>query len=376
MSLATRCTACHTTFRVVQDQLKVSEGWVRCGRCNEVFNALEGLFDLERDMPPDDGAGATPPPASSFLAQPSAVELHVTQDTVAQPHALDEPLPSAERGSASAPVRESLARTLAHSRPVTHEAADDTPEVPTGYEVLDSRFLDRSTYGPTQHPEFDDGPADSRLGSVVHEPHEPGAEGTAWMPTTPAPSVAQNRPSKTRVRSGDELVAEPDFLRNAAYEASGQGMVARVMLAIASVLLCVALGGQLALHWRDWLAAHYPESRPLLAQMCRLVQCRIGPLKSIDDVVVDSSSLARGSEPDGYRLTILLRNRSTVQLALPSIDLSLTDADGSVVSRRTLSPADFKVDGVIASRSEVTLNLNLSTPGRRVTGYTVEAFYP
>ena len=53
MSLATRCTACGTVFRVVQDQLKVSEGWVRCGRCDEVFNALEGLFDLERDSPPE-----------------------------------------------------------------------------------------------------------------------------------------------------------------------------------------------------------------------------------------------------------------------------------------------------------------------------------
>ena len=53
MSLATRCTSCGTVFRVVQDQLKVSEGWVRCGRCNEVFNALEGLFDLERDAPPE-----------------------------------------------------------------------------------------------------------------------------------------------------------------------------------------------------------------------------------------------------------------------------------------------------------------------------------
>src|SRR5664279_4666769 len=53
MSLATRCTSCGTVFRVVQDQLKVSEGWVRCGHCNEVFNALETLFDLERDTPPE-----------------------------------------------------------------------------------------------------------------------------------------------------------------------------------------------------------------------------------------------------------------------------------------------------------------------------------
>ena len=50
MSLATRCPVCSTVFRVVQDQLKVSEGWVRCGRCAKVFNAFEGLFDLEREL--------------------------------------------------------------------------------------------------------------------------------------------------------------------------------------------------------------------------------------------------------------------------------------------------------------------------------------
>ncbi len=52
MSLATRCTHCGTIFKVVEDQLKVSEGWVRCGRCNEVFHALPTLLDLEREAPP------------------------------------------------------------------------------------------------------------------------------------------------------------------------------------------------------------------------------------------------------------------------------------------------------------------------------------
>ncbi len=65
MSLATRCTACGTVFRVVQDQLKVSEGWVRCGRCKEVFNALEGLFDLDREAPPPWQPPAPPPVAES-----------------------------------------------------------------------------------------------------------------------------------------------------------------------------------------------------------------------------------------------------------------------------------------------------------------------
>jgi predicted Zn finger-like uncharacterized protein len=39
MSLSTRCPACETVFKVVPDQLKVSKGWVRCGRCAEVFDA-------------------------------------------------------------------------------------------------------------------------------------------------------------------------------------------------------------------------------------------------------------------------------------------------------------------------------------------------
>ena len=86
MSLATRCTSCGTAFRVVQDQLKVSEGWVRCGRCNAVFNALEGLFDLGRDMPAEwsDTAASNPaqvaPTAAPEPVRTSAAEAPPSKD--------------------------------------------------------------------------------------------------------------------------------------------------------------------------------------------------------------------------------------------------------------------------------------------------------
>ena len=66
MSLATSCPSCGTVFRVHQDQLKTSEGWVRCGQCQEVFNALEGLFDLDRresSATTRSGIAQTPRPA-------------------------------------------------------------------------------------------------------------------------------------------------------------------------------------------------------------------------------------------------------------------------------------------------------------------------
>jgi predicted Zn finger-like uncharacterized protein len=67
MSLATSCPSCGTVFRVVQDQLKISEGWVRCGHCQEVFNALEGLFDLARR----DSRSGTPDLATPATTNPT-----------------------------------------------------------------------------------------------------------------------------------------------------------------------------------------------------------------------------------------------------------------------------------------------------------------
>lgn len=46
MALAARCPECNTAFRIVPDQLKISEGWVRCGHCSCVFNAFESQFEI------------------------------------------------------------------------------------------------------------------------------------------------------------------------------------------------------------------------------------------------------------------------------------------------------------------------------------------
>ncbi|MBW7832650.1 MAG: zinc-ribbon domain-containing protein [Simplicispira suum] len=43
MSQTTRCPACHTRFKVVADQLRISDGWVRCGHCKQVFDASISL---------------------------------------------------------------------------------------------------------------------------------------------------------------------------------------------------------------------------------------------------------------------------------------------------------------------------------------------
>lgn len=109
-SLATACPSCATVFRVVQDQLKVSQGWVRCGRCHEVFNALEGLFDLDNRRGGETGvssgfASTTPNSPGGAATQPGgAAQRGITGATggpAMTPEGWDETSPAMFSGNRS-----------------------------------------------------------------------------------------------------------------------------------------------------------------------------------------------------------------------------------------------------------------------------------
>jgi predicted Zn finger-like uncharacterized protein len=73
MSLITCCPSCGTMFRVVPDQLRISEGWVRCGHCAEVFDATSHMMDAA----PQEALDAPitqPAPLEPFTALPTAAE--------------------------------------------------------------------------------------------------------------------------------------------------------------------------------------------------------------------------------------------------------------------------------------------------------------
>lgn len=78
--MITRCPACGTRFRVVPDQLRISQGWVRCGQCNEVFDAAGQLAQAEA-QPEVQALSSMPVPLPA--AQPPAPPLHAVEPAVA-----------------------------------------------------------------------------------------------------------------------------------------------------------------------------------------------------------------------------------------------------------------------------------------------------
>jgi predicted Zn finger-like uncharacterized protein len=327
MSLATRCAACGTVFRVVQDQLKVSEGWVRCGRCGDVFNALEGLFDLERESAPS----WTPSQRGALDLLPASASEHGA-------------LREAQAAIAAAAVGRS--DSVADEGAPPGDAAEDTQLDTRADSHLETRLLDRDeldddAVGRGEASEFDDATAD-------------------------AAANASAAPEPT-----------PGFLRQAELAARWHSPRMRFALRAAAGLLAVALALQATLWQRDAIAARWPQSTPLLAGLCEPLGCRIETLRHLDGLAVESSGLTQLEGSALYRLQVALRNRDSRPLMTPALDVTLTDSRGDVVARKVLGQKDFgAAPATMAAGAELSLQVVLDSGERRISGYSIEIFYP
>ena len=74
MRFVTHCPSCGTSFKVVADQLRIAQGWVRCGQCQAVYKAVDTLMPAASDAPQEDAAPTTttPPPSPDAAQAPSA----------------------------------------------------------------------------------------------------------------------------------------------------------------------------------------------------------------------------------------------------------------------------------------------------------------
>ena len=133
----------------------------------------------------------------------------------------------------------------------------------------------------------------------------------------------------------------PSFVREAERDARWQRPVVRRLTIAAALALPLLLGAQVALHHRDLLAARWPGSADLLGALCAPLNCSVQAPRSLDAVSVESSGLTRVEGAPLYKLQVAVRNRAAWAVAMPALDLTLTDPRGEIVTRRVLRAAEL-----------------------------------
>jgi predicted Zn finger-like uncharacterized protein len=319
MGLITRCPACGTMFKVVADQLRISEGWVRCGHCAEIFDATADLRDeSEIDLPAVARTDERVPTGPHTDSAPESV--------------------SSDYPSVQSQVDDSVI-----------DGAPDPIEIGQQMDVMH------------QHP--------------LDQPFELRREDAADLDAAGPHGFSKPVP----------LDAEPElhdlsFVRQARRREFWRKPAVRAVLVLMLLALAALLAGQVAYQDRDRLAAANPDLRPWLARACEVLRCRLGPPRAIEAVAIETSSFNK-LRGDTYRLNVTLKNQSATPVAMPALELTLTDTQDQAVVRRVLQAGDFApgVSAIGATSdwsTSIAVAVNAAAAGGRVAGYRVIAFYP
>ena len=377
-------------FRVVADQLKISEGWVRCGHCADVFDAT--LY-LQPWIPPGEG-----PASEEFVAAAPEPVFEPEPEPRVEPEPAIEPEPEPERHQ-DAELDNELSQELdgtSVERAMVPDVLLDEPMWEAGESFMDERAVETvppplgvtSANGSVTDDAESDFQAElKRFAAGLGRLKEGSANTVAdaasdaaasAMPDAPAPQEAQDaedRPSSEL----DAPDAVPGFVRQAQRQAFWSSRGVRAALASFALVLAALFAGQWAVHERDRLAAWKPELQPVLQQICDRLGCKLAPMRRIDAIVIDSTSLVRRLG-NFYSFDLVLKNTASMALAVPALELSLTDIGGDVISRRVFLPEEWPdAPAQLPAQASVTINFRLSlalgddTP---MAGYHALVFYP
>jgi len=383
MSQTTCCPACATMFKVIADQLKVAQGWVRCGQCGEVFEAslhlvpdnvgTAGALGTGGQRPTDQTALPSPPLADHVAGlPPESMALPASVPFVA-PDPSEETLGVWARGG-------DFPGDVAEAASIQLAAEPEIRSVSSTPLAAEKRLIQAypAEFEPVAALAGSDGRNDPVLSvyNLKRSDSTPQATGPEFQA-----SPAQH---------DQDAFPEVAFVREAQRKAFWKLPVVRILLGVICLVLALALMLQWVVRQKDVLAAQAPRLAPLLQLMCRPLGCEVRPLRRIESLVIENSSFSR-TGPDTYRLSFTLKNAGDADLEIPALELTLTDSQDQAVVRRVVMPAEFGATATTLtaySKLPGTLTLNVAGAGGEsdapptqagflsVAGYRILAFYP
>jgi predicted Zn finger-like uncharacterized protein len=374
MALATKCPQCGSMFRVVADQLKLRGGLVRCGQCRTVFDAIGSLAYVEDTTlsparPTDEPATEIPP------TQPLRVETRTAAE--ARTAATRTPASAAtERASAAA---ERKRKALGPA--TTLRIAPGAAPVATISQSLPLKQTSAAVVQPS--PRSSDSAAVSALATGV----------PTLMATDAAPQLIETEsaalegieviemPAVEPVAEPASPQEEPAFVR-AASRPARRGF--SIVFGGGTLLLVLLAATQLAVVFRSELLTRWPETRPVLVQLCQAFSCTLGWPTQPDQLAVIGSELQAIPGTDVLELTAVIRNRAGFTQALPALEVTLSDTLNRPVARKVFTPADYltaagepssRIDEGLGAGADMTIRVFFETRGVQAAGFLVYPFY-
>jgi predicted Zn finger-like uncharacterized protein len=404
----TVCSKCNLRLTVTATDLRAAQGYVRCGRCHNVFNALAALADDPARLAEQPGAADTQ--SRQALTPPAPPpEPEPEPEPEPQPVTPGTPDTSLEFNPASTNINEVFIEAAPGERTGTFESI-----ILGGEELADAAVFEEPIAAPQAptapvppvatepaKPVEPAGPAEPQLARPViaarAERALPVADEVSFTAdwSTPTPSAGE-RPAVSAAAASEIADAlQATGATAAATTADGpaeQAALETVLLGPAHArarvprwvqqgaagMLALGLIAQVIHHYRADLADTAALRRPVSAIYQSLGQ----PLEPRWDIasyeIRQLGASADAATPGDLVVRASISNRAKRVQPLPLLRVVMQDRFGNRVAARDLRPAEYLGRGapqvsLMAPGQRVDVQVAFQDPGQAATGFEIDA---
>ena len=334
----TVCPKCALTLVVTAADLRVAQGYVRCGRCLNVFNALARLSE-ERPAAPEspDPAATQPPSQTAALSIP--------------------PAPPAAEDTGEIEIELDSGSVL-----VTSSRAPSTPAATAQSETS----VEEPEPAPPAATESQPAPA-----AIVVT--EPSAQPT-WAALLPADAGSASPVEAPQTQQTNTPQQPPE----SAFELATKRPRAGLAWTLGAGALTIALALQIVNHYRDALAANPSLTGPLSAVYSAL-GVKLAPRWNIHayDVRQLGASVA-GAAAGEIVVRASVKNSAGRAQPLPLLRVTLQDRFGNRIAARDVPPGDYLPSSaapgaLLAAGDRVDATMVFVDPGPQAVGFEIDA---
>ena len=362
----TTCPQCARNLAVTASDLRLGQGYVRCGRCSGVFNALASLTD--EPTAPEAAPDEPPEPAQPLERPPLASALEAIAVTDGEPP-ID---PNAETGENKI-LRTGVFETIVlegNGITQTEEAVEES-EVDAQLQALVQRFdAVREAEADLLPPpiELDDDAPPAEDLDLAEEP--------SLLPALDDPDDEATPLSEI---SFPEVLPAPDETLDALTSGPPEASVSpsrRGLWITGSVVLALLLAGQAVHQFRETLVGQAWAAKPVTA-LYRAFGVTVEPrwdLQAYDVRQLGADAVPGESPHIAVRASI--HNGAKHSQPLPLLRVVLQDRFGNQIATREVAPLEY-LRGTpaqpLAVDQRVDADLLLPDPGQTAVGFEIDA---
>lgn len=384
MTNITQCPNCSSIFAISDEQFSASKGNVRCGACREKFNVVflpdhdELVVNRTVLQDPGNTNSEAPPHAQSDLLR------------ILSEHAKREELEFAESPEPQGQIESFADNDLEAAASSDLEPSEDASDLfANSFSEAVSEQSDTEYSSTDDQHQFDE----SAHTFILDESNLLSDELLDEVDSLVTDKLIGDELSETEI--SDEIHAS-DVDDDDAGDDVDQPLIlrpswrSRVTSAVfSSFLLLVCLALLIGLSYQLWLKQALPESlvkplsivmpfvNPIVENVTNQYDITLPVRQDLNNLqLISAHTEAHPSRASTILLRISLLNKSKITQPLPKLELSLTDEDGLIVSRRSFSPNDYlynnATENLISSNELKKVTVELLAFPKQAHGYELK----